>query len=68
MGKCYSKVNKGQRKESDFYETPYSITDQFLMSENFNLHLDVLEPACGKGAMVSVLQEYFKNVIYEPRT
>jgi hypothetical protein len=52
-GKCFSAVNRGQRKKSDFYETPYSMTRQLLEVENFNG--TILEPACGNGAIVNVL-------------
>ena len=65
-GKCYSKINKGQRKKSDLYETPYSMTDQFLMNEKFNFNATVLEPACGNMAIVKVLKEYYckNNITY----
>ena len=33
-GKCFSACNRGQRKESDFYETPYSITQQLLSKKD----------------------------------
>ncbi len=56
-GKCYSKVNKGQRKESDFYQTPYSMTKQLLDNEFFSRDAWVLEPACGNGAILKVLKE-----------
>jgi hypothetical protein len=55
-GKCYSKVNKGQRKESDFYQTPYSMTKQLLEVEKFKE--PILEPACGQGA---IIKELIKN-------
>lgn len=32
-GKNFSCNNTGKRKKSDFYETPYSITRQFLERE-----------------------------------
>lgn len=52
MGKNFS--CNGKRRPSDFYETPYSITRQFL-----NLGLidknSVLEPCAGGGAIVNVL-------------
>lgn len=52
-GKNFSGNNLGQRRKSDFYETPYSITQQLLSVEDFE---DVvLEPACGEGAIVRVL-------------
>ena len=56
MGKNFSGTNKGQRKESDFYETPYSITQQLLTSHYFDDNKTTLEPACGDGAIVKVLR------------
>lgn len=56
-GKNFSCNNLGQRKKSDFYETPYSITEQFLLKGHFDAHQEVLEPACGQGAIVRVLQK-----------
>ncbi len=55
MGKNFSCNNLGQRKASDLYETPYSITAQLLQREH--LEEDILEPACGNGAIVSVLKK-----------
>jgi len=55
-GKNFSGVNLGQRKKSDFYETPYSMTQQFLDLKLFNVTSRTLEPACGNGAIVSVLK------------
>jgi len=43
------------RRAGDFYETPYSITEQLLEVEQFPNSPVVLEPACGKGAMAEVL-------------
>ena len=61
MGKNFSCNNaSGKRKKSDFYETPYSITRQFLEREN--VAGTVLEPSCGDGAIVQVLQEKNLNV------
>jgi len=55
MGKNFSGANRGQRKKSDFYETPYSMTRRFL--DGYTFTNEVLEPACGSGAIVKVLQE-----------
>ena len=56
-GKNFSANNvSGKRKESDFYETPYSLTRLFL--EANNIIGTVLEPACGNGAIVKVLREF----------
>lgn len=56
-GKNFSGNNQGQRKKSDFYETPYSISRHLLNRETFNTNLTVCEPACGDGAIVEVLKE-----------
>lgn len=60
-GKNFSCNNTGKRKKSDFYETPYSLTRQFLEREN--LTGNVLEPSCGDGAIVKILKEFGFNVI-----
>lgn len=63
VGKCFSKVNRGQRKKSDFYQTPYSMTKALLKREYFDRGIEILEPACGKGAITKVLHdEGFKNI------
>ena len=54
-GKNFSANNLGQRRKSDFYETPYSITQQLLDHEPFALDRVTLEPACGDGAILRVL-------------
>ena len=46
-------VNKGQRKKSDFYQTPYSMTQHLLDNEEFEG--TILEPACGQKAIVDTL-------------
>lgn len=61
-GKCYSKCNKGQRKESDFYQTPYSITQQLLEKEIFEYD-EVCDPACGEKAITKILENRFYCVI-----
>ena len=53
IGKNFSGNNQGQRRKSDLYETPYSMTEQLLERERFDG--TILEPACGNGAMVRVL-------------
>jgi len=59
VGKNFSGNNSsGKRKKSDFYETPYSLTQQFLDATQWNKAASTLEPACGDGAIVKVL---FKN-------
>lgn len=54
-GKNFSCNNLGQRKKSDFYETPYSITQQFLDREK--LSGSILEPASGLGAIAKILRK-----------
>lgn len=62
-GKCYSKVNRGQRIKLDDYNTPLSMVRQFLEVEMFDSAGSFLEPASGGGAIVRVLQERgYKNV------
>lgn len=53
MGKNFSTNNTGKRRKADFYETPYSITKQFLEREKLNG--SILEPAKGKGAISNLL-------------
>lgn len=54
VGKNFSCNNSsGKRHASDFYQTPYSITD--LLLEREALVGTVLEPACGELAIVSRL-------------
>ena len=59
-GKCYSKVNMGQRRKGDFYQTPYSMTEQILetiiQDEKFIVAQTILEPCAGEGAIVKVLK------------
>lgn len=52
-GKNFSTNNTGKRRESDFYETPYSLT--WLLLENETLEGSILEPACGKGAISNIV-------------
>lgn len=54
-GKNFSANNLGQRRKSDFYETPYSLTR--LLLDRVSISGSVLEPACGDGAIVKVLRE-----------
>jgi hypothetical protein len=56
VGKNFSANNLGQRRKSDIYETPYSITEQLIQAEHFNRNLSTLEPACGNGAITKVLR------------
>jgi len=59
--KCFSAVNRGQRNKSDFYQTPYSMTEQLLECEQFDGN--ILEPSCGQGAISSVLKKHNYRVI-----
>ena len=66
MGKNFSCNNLGQRKASDFYETPYSLTRQLLEVEGGVIKQfgSILEPSSGDGAIVRVLKEYgLPNVV-----
>jgi len=61
-GKNFSANNaSGKRKASDFYETPYSITQHLLAREEFNHSGVVCEPAQGSGAIVKVLSKYWSK-------
>lgn len=64
VGKNFSGNNSnGKRKKSDFYETPYSLTRQFLDATHWNKTAKTLEPACGNNAIVKVLSENnFTNI------
>jgi len=57
-GKNFSGNNLGQRKKSDFYETPYSLVWQLLENEVFDTWRSVLEPCCGEGAIVDQLCKF----------
>jgi hypothetical protein len=64
-GKNFSANNaSGNRKKSDFYETPYSITRHLLRVEEFDYSLTICEPACGDGAIVKVLREKTNNIVF----
>lgn len=65
-GKNFSCNNtKGLRKKSDFYETPYTITQHILDVVHIPEGASVLEPACGDGAIVRVLKENGLKVTYK---
>lgn len=66
-GKNFSGNNIGQRKKSDFYETPFSLTRQFLDIDSYHWDKEkpIVEPACGNKAIVKILNEKgFKTVHY----
>lgn len=62
-GKNFSCNNTGKRKKSDFYETPYSLTQQFIDEEFFSKQKLILEPSCGEGAIVKQLEKNDFKVI-----
>jgi len=59
--KNFSRNNLGQRRAGDFYQTPPSMTRQFLEALPIR-RLPVLEPAAGSGAMAAVLREQYGRV------
>ena len=71
INKAYDTLKSGMRwrlggpRESvlDFYETPKIITEQLLANEPFDFSNTALEPADGKGAISSVLEQYFLSVV-----
>lgn len=69
-GKNFSCANLGQRKKSDFYQTPYSITQQLVQTGEIHGWKSTLEPACGAGAITKVLANSgFKNIVsYDSET
>lgn len=48
--------------DSNFFETPYSMTEQFMKRESFNYNSTCIEPACGNGAISKVIYKYFKHL------
>ena len=67
MGKNFSLNSNKNRPKSDFYQTPYSLTELLLKSESFSGN--VLEPACGDGAIVKVLNDFgFETISYDIET
>lgn len=53
MGKDFC----SRKSKSDFFETPYSMTEQFLEVEKFDYNKTVLEPASGDLAIFKVLSD-----------
>ena len=64
-GKNFSRVDRGQCKASDFYQTPYSLTRALLEAEEFDFQKTVYEPAAGRGAIVKVLEAAWGNGLVE---
>ncbi len=63
--KNFSRNNTGKRLKGDFYQTPKSMTEQFL--DLFPVkHFPVLEPACGNFAISDILRKKYgdENVIF----
>lgn len=56
-GKNFSCNNTGKRKKSDFYETPFSMTQQLVETGEFDPLKVTLEPACGNGAILKILRK-----------
>lgn len=63
-GKCYSKVDRGQRNSKDFYQTPLKMTEALMDLHLFPKNYSVLEPACGDHAIVKVIFDHFSVVQY----
>jgi len=65
MGKNFSKGNSGKRKESDFYETHYSLTREFLKTGTYwDVTKKISDSSCGQGAIIKVLKEIGFTDIY----
>jgi hypothetical protein len=54
-GKCFSAVDRGQRKKSDFYCTPWSMVKQLLENEMWDRTASILEPCSGNEDISSFL-------------
>lgn len=52
--------NMGTRKDKDFYPTPTWVTEELL--SHVDIEGDILEPACGNGAISKVLEKYGHKV------
>lgn len=65
-GKCFSMCNRGQRNKSDFYQTPYSMTEQLLKNEEFKG--TILEPACGEHAIYNIFTKYNYSIVGQDLT
>ena len=60
-GKNFSCNNTGKRRKSDFYETPFCLTQELL--NNVFLDKPILEPACGNKAIVKILlKNNYENI------
>lgn len=64
-----NKVNSNsKRNTNDYYQTPYSMTQQLINAEKKYMPLNIHEPACGAGAIVSVLQKNGFNCTFSDIT
>ena len=60
-----SNHSEGEREVNDFYATDPNSVEMFLQrikEDNFELHSNILEPACGQGHISEVLKKYGYNV------
>jgi hypothetical protein len=55
-----------RKSKSDFFETPYSMSEQLFENEfnneNENFGKRILEPACGNYAIYKILKKYFSRI------
>lgn len=57
-----SATNRGaERKKNDFYETPETVTRDFLFKHFEGDYHTILEPCCGSGKMIKVLRERYPD-------
>ena len=64
MWKAYvNKKRQGERRPSDFYETPICLTEELLKTGELDDVHTVLEPCCGMYAMSKVLENAGKVVL-----
>lgn len=59
-----SATNRGaKRKESDFYPTPYSAIESFLLNYGMKTDSKILEPCAGNGNIIRCLRDFgYKNI------
>lgn len=60
MGKDYL----ARKSDHDNYETPYSLTEELMKLGLFDFNKQFCECACGKLAIVKVLEKYTNNILY----
>ena len=59
LGKAYaSRKPENERPENDFYPTPKGLTYELINTGELEGYKTILEPACGKNAIVDILREY----------